>query len=324
MPGENVRKSSTTTNQCTIEGNPCQQQLDAGINNNSQKIDDQNLNFQEIANLLNTGGQAVDLAVLHRIDNKLGAQVPGGISGFLGRMSNRFKLPEIINVIAMIATLHNAAMLSKNLAVTLGDIVSLGLNIVGLKDEDDKPHNVNEIIGKSVNGLMEDLLGTEVWRDTKDTWKRANRMYQTAANIVYSVGSMVDSARTISEWTGENLGKIGNALKSAGVVAENAYRWMPEQINAASSRMRNLQKMRDGINSLDSSVSAFGSVVSEVKSIQDEVKEMGDKKKSFEKDLKELVPKEDEDNEPVKKRQEQEEQENKVPDYNQEDLRKAN
>ena len=318
-----VPVSNVGANVCQTSANPCQGQLDTGIKGNQKKLDDQALQLDRLLNGAGAVGQVIDLAILNRIDTKLGAQLPGGIGGKLSGLSRRMKLPEIFNVLAFLATLHNAAMLSKNLAVTMGDIATLGLQVVGLKDEDGEAHNVNEIIGDTVNNMMKNLLGEEVWTDTKDTWKSANRMYQTAANIVYSVGSMVDSARSIGEWTGENLGKIGNALKSAGVVASNAYNWMPEQINAASGRIRSLQKMRDGINNLDSSVSAFGSVVSEVSSIQTEVNEMRTKKEQFEKDLEKLAPKEAKDNEKVKEREDQLETDNKAPEYNRDDLQRA-
>ena len=280
-------------------GSPCQRNLDSGIRRNQNLLNNQQSSMDDLYRLFSGGAQAADLALLTVINSKLGPQVPGGITGFLGRMSRRFKLPEVLNAIALIVALHNAAMLSKSLAVTLGNVVSQGLSLIGLKDEEGNAHDVNDIIGDAVENLMVSLLGEKVWNDTQETWKKANRVYQSAANILSSVQSMIDATRSITEWTGENLGKIGNALKRGGVVAENAYKWLPEQMSAANSRQRSLDNFRDGIGKLDDSVSAFGSVISEVKSIQEEVGELAQNKQKFEQDLKDLGAKDRDDNEPT-------------------------
>jgi len=322
-PGGNPIPTSTPTSPCSISGNPCQQNLDAGIRRNQQSLNNQQQDFDDLFGAVNAGGQAVNLAVLNTINSKLGPQVAGGLSGFLGRMSQRFKLPEILNAISLIVALHNAAMLSKSLATTLGDVVSQGLSLIGLKDEDGDAHDVNEIIGDAVDNLMKNLLGEQVWNDTQVNWKKASRVYQSAANILSSVQSMVDATRSITEWTGENLGKIGNALKRGGIVAENAYNWLPEQMSAANSRQRSLDKFRDGIGEIEDSVSAFGSVISEVKSIQDEVSELAENKQEFEKNIKELGIKGREDNEPVKDQFNDLKNANQASDYERKDLYNA-
>ncbi len=58
-------------------------------------------------------------------------------------------------------------------------------------------------------------------------WKKANRIYQSAANIVNSVNSMIDSVRNVNEFIAENTGRIGNALKKFQVVSPNAFKWIP-------------------------------------------------------------------------------------------------
>ena len=67
------------------------------------------------------------------VNNKLGDQLTGGIGGKLTRMSNWLKLPQVVNTLTLIVTLHNAAMLSSALAETLGSVLSTGLAAVGIK-----------------------------------------------------------------------------------------------------------------------------------------------------------------------------------------------
>jgi len=87
----------------------------------------------------------------------------------------------------------------------------------------------------------------------------------------------------------EMTGKIGNALRKAEVVFENAFNWFPEQINAATARQTKLNGMIQGIQNIDDAASSLSSAVSEVKSIQDTVIEMGEQRQKFTEAVNELV-----------------------------------
>ena len=99
--------------------------------------------------------------------------------------------------------LHNAAMLSRNLGSTLGDLTSQALATIGIKDSEDSPIDVNEILGKQANNFMSSILGAEVWAGTKTSWNKANSIIASATNLMYTVRSMFDSTREILEWTAE-------------------------------------------------------------------------------------------------------------------------
>ncbi|NJM88292.1 MAG: hypothetical protein HC847_15120 [Hydrococcus sp. RU_2_2] len=111
---------------------------------------------------------------------------------------------------------------------------------------------------------------------------------------------MQDSAREIMEWTAENTGKIGNALKRFRVVGENAYKWMPERVTMTNAWTRKIDRFREGIDSLDDAASSLGGVLGEVQNIQQEAGQLNEQKEQFDKNIKDLTPKAREDNEPVK------------------------
>lgn len=220
-------------------------------------------------------------------------EVANNLKERFDKLSKRLKLPEIINALTLIVALHNAAMLSRNLLETLGDLISTGLAVIGLKDEENNPIDINGVLGKAANDFISSILGEQVWKNLQAKFQAANRSYQSASNILWNVRSMFASTRELIEWTGENTGKIGNALKKSGVVFENSYNWMPENLRAGRGIL-------DRIDRLDDTASSLSSVVGEVANIQQEADQMKKNKEEFDKAMKELGPKPQTDNAPVK------------------------
>jgi Sec-independent protein translocase protein TatA len=170
----------------------------------------------------------------------------------------------------------------------------------GLDKTTSEAFDFNEVLGKAVNETMEKALGAEVWSGTKTTFNKLNRIITTASQIVWTVRSIGDSAREVTEWTAENTGKIGNALKKFRVVGENAYPWMPERVTAQSKWQQRMQRFRDGTESLDDAASSISSVVGEVRSITEEVNEFKEQKEAFDKAIKEATPNSRPDNDSTK------------------------
>jgi len=118
----------------------------------------------------------LDLGLLKVIDNKLGKQVPGGISGKLNRFTKWLQLDRVLNVLTWINTLHNAYMLSSSLGDTLFSVVD---NIANLffKDEENLDIDSKSIIGGAIDDVAKNLFGVETWKGMKTTWKQWNRIY---------------------------------------------------------------------------------------------------------------------------------------------------
>jgi hypothetical protein len=231
------------------------------------------------------------------------SELRGQSDGQFKRILNRLQIVRILNIMSTIATLHNAAMLSRNLADTLGDATSTVITAIGratgtLTAEDSI--DVNEIIGSTFNEFMKGALGEEVWNGTKASWLKANRVLSSASNIITSIRSIADSQRAITEWTAENTGKIGNALKKWGVVGEKSYGWMPEKVTARTAFQKKIDDVRNGIDNLDDAASSLTSAASEVINIQDETKQITDQWKEFDKNLKEATTSIRPENDPVK------------------------
>lgn len=296
--GENTTLESLTT---AAAAGTCRTTQPGGCT--TKALDDAankiNQNTNDKLRGLDAAAQLEQLNLLNIIDGKLGAQVPGGISGFLQSAFRATRLDKIINALTLITSLHNAAMLSRNLGQTLGDLTSQALATIGIKDEHDSPIDINGEIGKQVNNLISSILGAETWAGTKLAWNKANTIIASATAITYSVRSLFDSARQIAEWTAENTGKIGNALKKFRVVGENAYPFMPENVTATNAWALKIDRVRQGVDSLDDAASSLSSVLGDVQNIQQEYSQIKEQKDKFDENVKSLTPKAREDNKPV-------------------------
>ena len=223
-----------------------------------------------------------------------------GLNTFTQKAFRATRIDKALNALNTILLLHNAAMLSRNLATTLGDLTSQALSVIGIKDETGSPLDINKEIGRQIDQFFASALGQEVWKNTKTTWHKANNIISSASNIIWTIRSMQDSAREIMEWSAENTGKIGNALKKFGVVGENAYKWMPEQMTMTNRWTQRIDRFRNKTEDLDDAASSLSSVLGEVQNIQEEYGQLQEQKAQFDKNLQQLTPKERSDNESVK------------------------
>jgi hypothetical protein len=255
------------------------------------------------------------------INDKMGDKVPGGLSGALGRVQafaetawKATQMDKVLNLLTFVTSIHNAAMLSSNLGSTLSELTGLALQTIGIKDEKDNAIDVGSILGKTVEAAVKGVVGEEVYNGTKTTWNKLNRIVQTASQVIWTVRSMADSAREVSEWTAENTGKIGNALKKWGIVGENAYKWMPERITAQNKWSRQVDKFKEGVSGIDDAASSLTGALSEVRSIQEEANELKDQKTEFDKAIKEAIPKDRADNDKAKEKADQAKTVSQSPD----------
>jgi hypothetical protein len=191
------------------------------------------------------------------------------------------KLDKLINLLTLISVLHNAAMLSRNVGETIGELASNMLATVGVKDATGSQLDINELVGTSVRRFVQSVVGVEVYTDVSTAWKKSSRIVSSAANIVYTVRGLHDTSKDVMEWTAENTGKIGNALKRWGVVGERAYPWMSERVKAQDAYRRKFERVTQGLEGLEDTASSLSQVTSNTREIQEEYTELKQQKDAF-------------------------------------------
>lgn len=261
------------------QGNACSQAIRRDIADNRNRLDE----LQALMQAADLGGLADIMNKLNRIDNKLGPQVVGGISGFLQGFKEGFDkfvkwshLDRLLNILTFITVLHNAFMLSNQLGQTLFSAISNGLAAIGVRDEEGNPLDIGGLISGSVEDIIINIVGAENYAEMSADWKRANRIYQAASNILFSIQSIMYSVLESLELVGSYVAKIGNAAKKFGVFAESCYQWMNPNPNFTQNRFFN------ALNNAQEAVETVDQIAGEVLNIEETGLQLFDQSAQFE------------------------------------------
>lgn len=231
----------------------------------------------------NAVANAAQLTILQRLDTKMGPLLNGGLAGGIKRMFDNAVVDRAINTFALIAAIHNAAMLSNSLFQSILGAGDLILDALGFKVQNAEGQQIdlNQAVRSVWQGFLTNVFGEETVRQINENWARWNRIYQSAANILSLTQSMIDGVRSVIEVSAQYTGKIGNALKSAGIVFDDAYDWMSERMTAARGRLAAFQRFSDGLEQAENITSNIASVAGSVVSIQSEANEFRQETTNF-------------------------------------------
>lgn len=211
-----------------------------GLNNLGSKLDAANL-----------AANTAQLALLKKIDTttvtnglKLGSQLAnGGIAQKLIRMGDMLRLPQILSVANFAVSTHNALMLSRNIGDTLPSVIDTAIQLVVPKDSELAGINVSEIVGREFKELLVNIVGVENFAELSVKFAKANRIYQAGSNLLWSVQSITDNSLIVGNAIFENVSLIGNALKKARAINDNAFDWMSPNMSAQFRWQKRLENM---------------------------------------------------------------------------------
>ncbi len=219
-----------------------------------------------IRNLLTTALQGADLAqgqiILNTVTNT---------NNFIKGAWNSAVIDKTLNAANFALSLHNAMMLSNNIAETVLDTVSAVLETVGIKDAEGNPIDVAEWLTNKITGIVKGIIGAQTFAELSLKLTAANRIYQAGMNILDNVTDLMDTAIDLDEYTGENIAKIGNALRQSGVVSYNAYEQMIEELDVRG-RSKWLFKLEQAEDAVDNLYSIADSI-RDIKEIGQDLKE---------------------------------------------------
>ena len=185
---------------------------------------------------------------------------------------------KVMQGVSLAMTVHNGMMLSNNLLSTVSEATNMTFSALGIRDETDTPIDIGAAIKDKITGILQSILGAEGYAALTARIAKANRIYQAGINILDTTYSLFDSARTVSELTAGNMGKIGNALREAGTVYEDAYNEMLERVNPQNAAMRRLDNFEDVLDNAENVFSTINQVSSEVVEFQENVVQLREEK----------------------------------------------
>lgn len=268
-------------------GNPCQVRLDRTTSDTNDRVRDLQDRLAQAGDVANAAANAAILAKLDIINAKLGPQIPGGgIASFIKKLWDSQLITKILNILTFVTVLHNAYMLSNNISQTLFSAFDTVLEFFGadLKNSEDEEISTSQWVGNAVEGFFNNIFGTETVNGIQANWKKFNRIYQAASNIVSSFQSMMYSVLESLEVVGNYVAQIGNAAKRFGVFADNCYRWMNPNNNFTTNRYFN------ALNNVQEAVENIDEVAGEALSIQQTGAELFTQKEALTAAVAEVIP----------------------------------
>lgn len=205
----------------------------------------------------------------------------GSILKLVTAIYNNQFIHSTLSVLGTFTSLHNAAILSRDLGETLGEVVDNGLNLAGLKlkDQDGNQQDFSEFIGGNVKAIIANIIGQENYASLTLKWQKASAIFNSAANVLNTTQSMIDPLASAVEYGMENVSKIGNSLKDDGVVSENAYPNMDETVRARN--VNRFERLNDTLEGAEDIVSNLANVTSDAISIKEDFKQLREDKKDL-------------------------------------------
>jgi hypothetical protein len=174
--------------------------------------------------------------------NTVTTSAVGGVRGFLvaqfaaltaliTAFASSTLVNTALNIMTFAATMHNAVMISNDVAMTLGTIIDQVTGFILPKGLNGESISISTVLGKAAKEIIEDSIGAANYAQITEGWAKANRIYQSAVNVHNQLSNMMGVLTAGMEVIGGNVGKIGNALRKGGVLLDDAYGYMNPQPN---------------------------------------------------------------------------------------------
>jgi hypothetical protein len=275
---DQIAQNTTNTNQQTnakqgtcdaLQSPQCTQGMENRIKNPINEKLDQKFDLNTTATTAILGNQATQNGVL------------ASIVSFVSRIYNNQFVHSSLSFMTTMTTIHNAAMLSRDVAETLGTVVDNSVNLSGqkLKDTDGNDINFTSWVGTNIRAIIVQLIGADKYVQLALQWQKANTIYHSAMAVANTTQSMLDPISSAVEYGMENVSKIGNSLKEDGVVSENAYPAMDETIRAR--RVNRFERLNDTLEGAENIASNLSSITSSAVSVKEDYKQLREDSKEL-------------------------------------------
>lgn len=266
-------RSAAATGACQALNGGCQTTPSGGSVNNA-------------LNLLNAGLNSADLATTVTKLNKL-QQTFDTFKSKFDKLYENLGVDRALRALDTALLLHNAMMLSNNLLHTLGDTIDVSLQLLKIPFLDDKGNEIGftQSVTDNIKYIIISIIGNENYLNTVKSWNSLNRIYQSGANLLYSVRSLFDESLDYSEMIGEMLGKFMNTAKKDGLVSENSYPIQTEKLPPKSKFRKNFDAYSENLEEAEEALDSIAMIASSTLGIISEMNELSENSVEFAKVL---------------------------------------
>jgi hypothetical protein len=229
----------------------------------------QNAIKNNLGSLANQANQVAQTALLVKIDAKLGAQITGGIGGKLTKFVNWAIIDRTINLVTMVASVHNVFQLSTSIQNSFFSAVDNVLNIGGLIRHPDGNSNINsrQWLTGSLDTFFSGLFGASEWTAVKAQWKAYSTIASTSAQAFNNLRQIHNDSQELLNMARNYTAQLGNALADEGIISEDNWDYKNPDEKFKSSQLNRLEKMSRGLEVIDNSLQAIEQVTATLLSI---------------------------------------------------------
>ena len=222
-----------------------------------------------ILGLLNAGANASILATVNNINNVV-------TKGWASTA-----IDKTLNAANFALSLHNAMMLSNNVATTIFETLDIAFELVGIEvtDANGDTIGVTDFIKNRLEAVLKNVVGAENYAQLRLKLTIANRIYQAGMNILDNMTDLMDTAMDLDQYTGENIARIGNALRESGSINFNAYEEMLEDLSEHRrrsnwmARLEQAEEVTDNIYAIADNIRSIKEIGTELSENRQELRD---------------------------------------------------
>lgn len=178
------------------------------------------------------------------------------MQNFLNQAWGSTTIQKSLNALNTVLAFHNATMLSRNLAQSVGDTISLVLNSLPIPGFDGVDIDVTQFVSQKLTQFSQALIGATNYQTIVEGWNSANRILVAGQGVLSATHGIKNALQEGQEVIANRVGTLGNSFLEQGIFEENSYPWMTTDTDFRSpftgftQRIAGLTEMVDEVNQL--------------------------------------------------------------------------
>lgn len=209
------------------------------------------------------------------------------LTGFINNVLSNQLVQGAIQAANTGLLVHNAAMLSRDLAYSFGAVIDNVAQAVGIniKDADGNQISPTAQISQFIGNATAAIVGQDNLNAIGSAWKKASTIYSSAANVWWAIREVGEQTRELTELAIENTGRIGNALRESGVVYEDSYPRLTDTVNPMTPFSRKFQQFQQGVYIVEETLEPIEQISSSVIGLQQSFTELNQSVVQFQEEI---------------------------------------
>lgn len=178
-----------------------------------------------------------------------------------------FAIQYVLGLVSFILQVQTLTSTVTNISASFITIFNNVATLFGLGK------NVLKPIEETFDGMLNNAFGKENVSYVKLQFAKINTAFTAGTNILQKIGSTSNNLSNAIEQGANNTSRIGNALKSAGMI-EGGINWMNEQITARTGVKSKIGDVTNALSNVGSLANDLSAIVADVNTAKEEIEKL--------------------------------------------------